>query len=158
MIPTDNTMHSTLVQCLQDLHTRIAATILELDEDALNWQPAPATQSVHDLLRHAANEERRWVGEGIGNIPVADESRFAMIQLASGQPVDKSLDEVGGVGQVRQMILGNLSPTDWEDTRSVSGRTVTVATCVLQTLVELARILGHIESTCQLWNTMNVRS
>lgn len=153
MIPGNSMMQATLAQALEDLHTRIAATILGLDEAALAWQPSQALPSVRDLIRHAATEERRWIGEGVANIPATDESSYAVIQFSSGQAADNALFELGSVGQVSQMILGRLGPTDWEEVRSVEGHSITVAGCVLQTLIELSRILGHIESISHLWDT-----
>ncbi len=150
--PTE-TMQAVLVQALESLHTRIAATVLGLDEEALSWQPAPTLWSVHDLIRHAATEERRWIGEGVANIPAADEGRFAVLALSSGQPVDHFLLELGSVGQVSQLILSNLSPSEWGDERRAGGQIITVAGCVLQALIELSRILGQIEATSQLWDT-----
>lgn len=153
--PTE-TMQAVLLQELEALHTRIAATVLGLDEDGLAWQPAPTLWSVHDLIRHAAAEERRWIGEGVANIPAADEGRFAMLALSSGQPVDRSLLELGTVGQVSQLILTNLSPTQWGEERRIGGQIVTVAGCVLRALIELSRILGHVEATAQMWDTRSI--
>ncbi len=150
--PTE-TMQAVLEQALESLHTRIAATVLGLDEDALSWQPAPTLWSVHDLIRHAATEERRWIGEGVANIPAADEGRFAMLALSSGQPVDHSLFELGSVGQVSSLILINLGSAEWGAERRVGGQILTVAGCVLQAVIELSRILGQIEATSQLWDT-----
>ncbi len=145
-------MRSSLARALEDLHTRIAATILGLDQAALEWQPAPVMASLRELVRHAAASERRWIGDGVAHIPAADEGRFSMLALSSGQATDHALFELGSVGQVSQLILSNLSPAEWGAQRQIDGQVMTVADCVLRTLVELARVLGHLESVAQLWD------
>lgn len=144
-------IQTSMVRALEDLHTRIAATVLGLDEAALNWQPNPTMSSLRDMIIHAAGHERRWIGEGVASIPAADEGRFGMLALSSGQPPDHALFELGSVGQVSQMILTNLAANEWDAPRQVDGRATTVAGCILYTLVELGRVLGHMENTAQLW-------
>jgi hypothetical protein len=146
-------IQTSMAQALEDLHTRIAAVVLGLDEAALNWQPTPAMSSLHGMIAHAAAQERRWIGEGVANIPAADEGRLAVLALSAGQPADRALFELGSIGQVSQMILANLATHEWDALRQVDGRVTTVAGCVLQTLVELGRVLGHMENTAQLWET-----
>jgi hypothetical protein len=146
------TMQSSLAQALEDLHTRIAATVLALDETALEWQPSPVFASFRELIRHAAAEERRWIGDGVANMPAGDDAHFSMLALSGRLPANHALFELGSVGQVSQMILNNLAPADWGAQRQVDGQMVTVADCVLRALVELARVLGHVELMAQLWD------
>jgi hypothetical protein len=148
-----NIMQSSLVQALEDLHTRIAVTALGLDVAALNWQPIPAMSSLHGMIIHAASLEYQWIGEGVAGVPAAEVGRLGLLAQSAGQLPDHALFELGSVGQISQAILARLQPNEWASPRQVGGRMTTVADCVLQTLVELGRVLGHMENFAQLWET-----
>ena len=142
-------MQASLAEALEDLHTRIANMVLELDERALQWQPAPGTRSIYDLIITAATEERRWIAEGVA---IAPPSAGDICDSPNSSPLsDHPLYHLGCAGQVSQTILASLAPAEWADERQVAGQTVTVAGCVLHTLEELARALGQIEVVAQMW-------
>jgi hypothetical protein len=136
-------MRASLAHALEDLHTRIAETVLNLDEAALRWRPAPGVSSVYDLVVRAAAEERRWIAEGVMAAPSAGgaDPAFDDKELLTGHP----LHHLGRVGQISQTILATLPPSAWASRRQVDGQTVTVAGCVLHALEDLARTLGQIE-------------
>jgi hypothetical protein len=144
-------MQSSLVQALEDLHTRIAATALGLDAAALNWQPTPAMLSLRGMIIQAASLEYQWIGEGVGGVPAAEAGRSGMPAQSAGQLPHHALFDLGSVGQISQTILVRLPPSEWASPRQVGGRITTVADCVLQTLIELSRVLGHMENVAQLW-------
>jgi hypothetical protein len=148
-----NIMQSSLVQALEDLHARIAVTALGLDAAALTWQPTPAMSSLREMIIQAAGLEYQWIGEGVAGVPAAEAGRLGMLAHSAGQLPDHALFELGSVGQISQTILARLPPNEWASSRQVGGRMTTVADCVLQTLVELGRVLGHMENVAQLWET-----
>ena len=138
-------MYLSLAQALEELHGRIAQVTLELDEDALHWQPTPELDSVHSLITQVALEEYRWIGEAVAGL------QTDVVPLPADEPLDHPLFRLGSVGQVSQVILANLAASDWVAPRQVDGRTLTVAGCILHILEELARALGRIEVTAGLW-------
>jgi hypothetical protein len=148
-------MYVSLARALEDLHTQIAQSVLQLDDQALRWRPHPVIPSVHDLVAQAAALERSWIAVGVAGMP----TRVEDADLPGGLPAlpDHSLYQLGYAGQISQTILSSLSPAEWGAERTVAGRDITVAGCVLSTLEELARTLGQVQLIAQLWTAAHMK-
>jgi hypothetical protein len=148
-------MRDSLAKVLEDLHTRIAETVLALnDEDVLHWQPAPGLESIHDLILHAADEEHKWMAVSIANLPTMGGEVLA--QVSARRPDDHPLFRLGSTGQFSQVILAGLTPADWTAQRQIGDQTLTVAVCVLHAIEELAQTLGQIQVVARLWHARQV--
>ena len=141
-------MQASLAQSLEDMHERLAATVLALDQAALDWQPAPGLPTVGELLARVSAEEHHWIVEALAGTPVGGETE---IPDRAGQTNAHPLFRLGSTGQFSQVILENLAPGEWALERMLDGRPVTVARCILHVLEELARTLGQIEVIAGLW-------
>jgi hypothetical protein len=137
------TMRASLVEVLEDLHARIAETILKLDEPACYWHPAPGLPSIADLVAQAAAEERRWIIEAVSELHPP--GNIASSQQPAAEPGEHPLFLLGNTGQISQIVLAALLPADWTAPCQVDGQRTTAAGCVLHILEELARTLGKIE-------------
>jgi hypothetical protein len=141
-------MQAALTQELEDMHQRLAEAVLQLDREALDWQPAPGIPATREVLARAAAVEHHWIAEALAGTPAGDESDRGE---QAGPKSPHPLFRLGSTGQFSQVILGNLAPGDWGSERNVDGQPVTVAHCVLHVLEELALSLGRIETMAGLW-------
>jgi hypothetical protein len=141
-------MQESLAHALEDLHERIAAVVLSLDEQALDWRPAPQMATMRELIGAAADEEYQWIGGVVALQPRVSPGAPASVPADLS---DHPLFRLGSTGQISQVLLGSLSPAEWVVERQVNGQSLTVAACTLQVLVELARALGQIELVAALW-------
>jgi len=141
-------MQASLAQALEDMHQRLAETVLDLDQEALDWPPAPGLPAVSDLLAQVAAEEHHWIAEALAGTPAGWETdNRDLVEQEGAHP----LFRLGSTGQFSQVILNNLAPGEWALERWLDGRPVTVALCILHVLEELARTLGQIEMVAGLW-------
>ena len=148
-VPTGtNLMQSSLAQALENLHARIAETVLGLGASALDWHPAPSIPTVRELVIRAATEERRWVAECVLRDLVEPACRSENDVLPTNHP----LYELGCVGQISQTVLTTLTPLQWGDLRQVDDVETSVAGCLLRTLELLAHALGQLELIAALWS------
>ncbi len=142
-------MQAALAQALEDVHERLAEAVLGLDQKALYWQPAPGLPAASELLARVAAEEHHWIAEALAGSPAPPEEADTFDLV--GQEAQHPLFRLGSTGQMSQVILGNLAPAEWGLERSLDGRPVTVAHCILHVLEELARTLGQVETVAGLW-------
>jgi uncharacterized damage-inducible protein DinB len=141
-------MQASLAQALEGMHERLAEAVLRLDQEALFWRPAPGLPTVSDLLAQVAAEEHRWIAEALAGTPAGlDTDNWDVAEQEGVHP----LFRLGSTGQFSQVILNNLAPGEWALERRLDDRRVTVATCILHVLEELARTLGQIEIMAGLW-------
>ena len=155
-------MQVSLAQALEDLHTRIAAAVLALDDDALYWQPIPGRDSINDLVRRVAAEEYHWIGEPVAGCHIAPRcgasAEAGGLGMMPGRSGEHPLFRLGSAGQVSQVVLGSLAPTEWIVERQVDGQSVTTAGCTLHVLEALALCLGQIELIARLWEARSGES
>jgi hypothetical protein len=141
-------MQSSLAQALEDMHERLAESVLGLDQEVLYWQPAPGLPAVSDLLAQVAAEEHHWIVVALAGTPAGGEIDGRDLNVQDGA---HPLFRLGSTGQFSQVILNNLAPGEWALERWLAGRPVTVAVCVLHVLEELARTLGQVQMVAGLW-------
>ncbi len=136
------------------LKKQIRDAIQGLNDEAGNWLPLPKdTNSIYAILCHLAGSENFWVGQVIGGETI-DRDREGEF-LASGQ-LSEIIDRWEKVGRKNEKILGNLSSSQLEESRTVTHYTGgvgshTVRWCILHLLSHYAIHLGHIQLTRQLW-------
>ena len=140
-------MHASLAHALEDLHARMAETVLELGPDALDWRAAPGLPTVRELVVKAAAAERHWLthcvlSDMVDGTPVSDKDT---------EGSDHPLYALGFTGQMSQTVLAALPPAKWIEPRRVDGVEMSVAGCVLKNLDALAQVLGQIELLANLW-------
>jgi hypothetical protein len=141
-------MQAALARALEEMHESLATAVLQLDEEALDWRPAPGVPAVSEVLARVAADEQHWIAEALAGMPAVGER--AGEDEAAG-PSGHPLFRLGSVGQFSQVILGSLAPEEWATERRLDGQPVTVAHCVLHVLEELARSLGQVETVAGMW-------
>jgi hypothetical protein len=140
-------MHASLTQAMEDLHARIAETVLRLEPEAFDWLPAVGMPTVRELVTRTAAEERHWIAHCVLSELIDDSCMPESDALSADHP----LHQLGCAGQISQTVLATLGPDQWVETHRVGDVEMSVAGCVLKNLEALAHALGQIELLADLW-------
>jgi hypothetical protein len=99
-MPTLELSPTDLVRLLRDLHAKVRRALADLDEQTINWTPAPETSSIAGLVTHLLSSERRNLlrvtGEDAPRSPgdIATRARDAHELLQAVDAADALLAEV----------------------------------------------------------------
>jgi len=139
------------LKSLEALFADFAQSLEGLPREALDWRPAPDTNSLAVLAVHTAGATRYLLGEVcLGEAPTRDRpAEFVTSGLDSA--------ELGALLQATvahaRAALGQLGMEDLPRRRPMPGRDmeVTIAEALLQALAHAGEHLGHAQITRQLW-------
>ena len=130
---------------LESLHQGVSEAIADLPQEALDWVPAPSTNSIAVLVVHLSGAERFWIGDVAGQDPSGRvrSEEFETHGLETAELEDllqRTLAHSHAV--LRQLTLEDLdaprlSPRD--------GSTYSVAWALNHALEHTAIHLGHIQ-------------
>ncbi|MFQ5879495.1 MAG: DinB family protein [Dehalococcoidia bacterium] len=129
-------------------HQALREAVQRADGSALNWQPAPETNSIYMLVHHALNSEKRWLVRAIGE--EFGHEREADFRLRGDDPVDllRRIDEADAdVGH----YLSQLRPEDLTRQIPYREQQVSGAWAVVHALEHVREHVGHIGLTLQIW-------
>ncbi|UCE00684.1 MAG: DinB family protein [Chloroflexota bacterium] len=138
---------------LEELHQEVLKKIKDLPMEALDWIPVAGSNSCNILVAHIAGAEKFWLGDVVAGIS-SGRDREAEFTV-SGKSVDELEMILAQSQEFAKKMLGGLTLADL-DTSRVSprdNRQVTVAWALDHTLKHTALHLGHIELTCQLYQS-----
>ncbi len=138
---------------LSALHDSLAASIVGLSSEALDWSPGPDMNSLAVLIVHTAKAERYWIGDVVGQTP-SDRVRaleFETEQMTADrlqEALDEALAHSRGVLEALTVAhLQQQQPLPMPD-----GRQQTVSWALAHALAHTAIHTGHAEITRQLWD------
>ncbi len=136
---------------MQIRHEEIYKAVEGLPSAALDWMPAPDTNSMSVLIFHLTGAERYWIGDIAAQDP-SDRDRDAEFKVhdVGADVLKKRLDD--NLAYARK-ALAKFTLQDLEAPRVVprDGSKTTVADALLHALEHMTLHLGHIQITRQLW-------
>lgn len=136
---------------LNGLRDQMAKTIAGLPTEALDWTPAPNTNSLAVLVPHTSGSERFLIAQTIGGIDT-HRDRDAEFRVR-GQDVATLTGLLAQAKNDTEAVLRRLTEAELNQGREFRGRTVTTRWCILHTIEHLAQHLGHAEVVRVLWET-----
>lgn len=142
---------------LQNLHRDIAAAIVDLPPEALDWQPSASMNSLTVLIVHTAGAERYWIGDVAGQDP-SDRVRseeFKTRGLNTAELQERlEITLAHSYGVLQQLTVEDLgaSRQSWRD-----GETYSVSWALAHALEHTAVHLGHIQIGRELWQSAGVK-
>ena len=133
------------------LHHEVAVTIAGLPQPALDWIPAPDSNSMAVLVVHLTGAERYWIGD-IGLNQPSGRERAAEFQVR-GLSAEQLTARLEAAGAYARSALQDLELADLAEQRVSprDGRLFSAAWALLHALEHTAIHLGHIQLTRQLW-------
>ncbi|MCY4390450.1 MAG: DUF664 domain-containing protein [Chloroflexi bacterium] len=140
MLPALRDLHANLAW----LHDQIKAIVSDLEPSQLDWKPAPAWNSIAQLVAHTADSERYWTGEVVGGEATGRErdAAFAVSRLDAAALCDLLDDALA----VSERALENVTPADLDrDYTDGPGGPVTAMGPLAHALEHTAIHTGHIE-------------
>ena len=137
---------------LENLHTGIRQTLVDLPPEALDWKAGPGMNSLGVLAAHTAGAERYWIGTVAGGDLLA-RNRDAEFETG-GVGVDMLQAWLDEALAHSKLTLAQLTPLHLDEIRIAprDEREVTVAWALLHALEHTALHLGHMQLTRQLWD------
>jgi hypothetical protein len=151
MNPTTEAAYTRVLRSIGDLRAIIAG----MSEEALNWQPAPETNSIAAQVAHVIESSRFYLGAaGGGNRDMTDYVQVrekALKSRAAGAELASMLDDFekglqSGFEAVPAARLGDII-----DLRRWDRGAVTVAWCVHEVFDHVREHVGAAALTRQLW-------
>ena len=145
---------ATYYERLTALHADIEQALADLPPAALDWTPAPETNSIAVLATHIAGSERFWIGERAGGVP-ANRDRASEFRAHSQDAAALRAVLAASLAQA-QTVLAALDPIDL--TRSAGShrdRPIDVAWALWHALEHVALHVGHIQLTRSWWLAHN---
>lgn len=142
-------------QQLQTIHDEIATVIDELPQEALDWRPSAAMNSVAVLAAHTAGAERYWIGDvaGADHAPRVRSEEFE----TRGQGAEELQQRLAAVLAHSHDVLQTLTVDElpelrhsWRDEKRYS-----VAWALVHALEHSAMHLGHMQIIRDLWQASN---
>ena len=136
---------------LQTLHRDLAAAIIDLPQEALDWHPATGMNSLAILVVHTAAAERYWIGDVVGQESSA-RTRSEEFETA-GLEAAELKKRLGLTLEHSLSILQKLTLADLAASRHSGrdGETYSVAWALAHALEHTALHLGHVQIGRQLW-------
>lgn len=137
---------------LESLYTDAAKAINGLPQEALDWLPAPGTNSIAVLITHMTGAQRFLVGDMIGDIP-SNRNRQAEFD-ARGQDQAVLTAMLSHAMSVSRDTLEKLTLADLESTQPhvKDGRSFTTTFALNHALAHCGVHVGHIQMTRQMWD------
>jgi uncharacterized damage-inducible protein DinB len=137
--------------CLRRLHQDIQDAIEGLAPEALDWIPAPDTNSLCVLIVHLTGAERYWIGDvAIGDPSDRIREKEFQVKGWDAEALKERLMEATSYAlnalerlRVDELSAVRTSPRD--------GRQFTVGWALAHALEHTALHLGHIQLTRQWW-------
>jgi uncharacterized damage-inducible protein DinB len=143
--------YAELLNRLQDVHTEIEKAIEGLPQEALDWKPEPAMNSICVLIVHLTGAERFWIGDIVKGEPSQRNrpAEFTAAGLDNPTLVKRLKDSEGYI----KSALENLSLADLDGTRRHpnEGSQVSVSHALLHALEHTALHTGQIQDLRQLY-------
>jgi uncharacterized damage-inducible protein DinB len=136
---------------LQALHHEVAKSIAGLPQSALDWIPAPDSNSMAVLVVHLAGAQRYWIGDvGLGQPSGRERAVEFLVSGLSNEQLLAHLEAASAYAcsALQDLKLANLaeqrvSPRD--------GHLLSTGWAFMYALEHTAIHLGHIQLTRQLW-------
>jgi len=138
---------------LNGLRDQLAKTIEGLPAEALDWTPAPNTNSLAVLVTHTSGSERFLIAQTIGGVDT-HRDREAEFRV-SGLDAATLTGLIARARADTEAVLCRLTEAELNQDREFRGRTVTTRWCILHAIEHLAQHLGHAEMVRVLWETQN---
>lgn len=139
------------LKILQNCHDEMSKSIEGLSPAALDWAPAPETNSISVLIYHTTGSERYWIGD-VAMQESSNRDRDAEFRVKNlGEDVLKQrLDAAMAYARsaVERLRLEDLGQSRM---RPNTGEQTTVAYALLHSLEHVREHVGHIQLTSQLW-------
>jgi hypothetical protein len=137
---------------LESLYNDAAKTIDGLPQEALDWAPAPGTNSIAVLIAHMTGSQRFLVGDMVGDIP-SNRNRPAEFAV-------KGLDQAALTAMLAQAMtvsrdtLAKLTLDDLASTQPhvKDGRSFTTSFALNHALAHCGVHVGHIHLTRLMWD------
>ncbi len=137
---------------LESLYADAAKAIDGLPQEALDWLPAPGTNSIAVLITHMTGAQRFLVGDMIGDIP-SKRNRQAEFD-ARGLDQARLTAMLSHAMSVSRDTLEKLTLADLESTQPhvKDGRSFTTTFALNHALAHCGVHVGHIQMTRQMWD------
>jgi uncharacterized damage-inducible protein DinB len=139
------------IELLEDLFERMDGLFSDLPDEALDWTPDPAMNSMMVLIVHITGSLQYWVGEMLSGEP-AHRDRSAEFQ-AENLTKAKLHEKLESTLSQTKRVLENLTMADLEDERysTIHKDYFKGAFALMHALEHTARHVGHMEITRELW-------
>ena len=140
MLPALRDLHANIAW----LHEQVKAILRDLEAPQLDWKPAPAWNSIAQLVAHTGDSERYWIGEVVGGEATGRERDAAF--AVSGLDAAALWELLDDALAVSERALEGVTPADLERdyTESPAGP-VTAMGPLAHALEHTAIHTGHIE-------------
>lgn len=146
-------MHAMIAAMAERLAWQAQGYLAVLDglpDDALNWQPAPETNSLAVLAYHAWSSTESWVTRASGSEMPRDRDAEFHISMSGAALVPLVRERAA---RVRAMIEAFDADTLGAICTAPGGRQETAAWCLLHAVEHNQEHLGQALLTRQLWET-----
>ncbi len=153
MIP----FYEALSDRFHELHVGILKDLESLPAEALDWKPAPETNSVSVIIVHLTGAERFLIGDVIMKDPSNRnrEAEFLVKEMSKADLIRRLNDTEAYLSAAFE----GLRMPDLEATRlhPRHGTQVSVSWALLHALEHAAAHVGHLQLTVQLWHQSSDR-
>lgn len=138
-------------EMISELLERMDGAFSDLSEEALDWTPDPALNSITVLIVHATSALRYWVGEMLGDIAM-QRDRGAEFEV-KGYTKYQLHELIHEAEALVHQVLGGLTLDDLEQKHySVTHKDYFTGTFSLAHALEHTALhLGHLEVMRELW-------
>lgn len=123
--------------------TKIRACLAALPADALWRRPAPASNSVGNLLLHLTGNVRQWIVSGVGSVPDTRD-RSAEFAAEGGATAAELFARLEATLVEVDAVLARLTPDDLLQQCTIQGRDVTVLEAVYHVTEHFGMHTGQI--------------
>jgi len=139
------------VELLDDLFDRMDGLFSDLPDEALDWTPDPAMNSMTVLIVHITGALQYWVGEMLGGEP-AQRNRSAEFQ-AENLSKEELHDKLESTSAQIKRVLENLTMADLDEKyySTIYKDYFKGAFALAHALEHTALHVGHMEITRELW-------
>lgn len=129
-------------------HQSLREALQRAPRPALDWQPAPDTNSICVLVHHALNSEKWWLAQTVGEeLPRNRDAEF----LLRDQGAADLLRRIDQADADANAYLSRLKPEDFTRQITYRDQRVSAAWAVIHALEHVREHVGHVELTLQLW-------
>lgn len=147
-----NALYDAYLERLEKLHREIEKALSGLPQEALDWTPGWAMNSLAVLVVHTAGSERYWIGDvAMGEPSGRDRSAEFAVHGLSAAELQARLER--SLAYAREAL-----PRLPENSLAVErysaawGENITAAWALMHALEHLGIHLGHIQMVRQLWD------
>ncbi|RIK42953.1 MAG: DinB family protein [Chloroflexi bacterium] len=129
-------------------HDALREVVRGLSADALNWQPAPETNSICALVSHALDAERFLLATTLDHVVARDRESHFRATTASAADLLALIDRAVAENEE---LLSRVTEDRMAAVVTRPGRTYNGAWWLLQAVEHTREHIGHAQLTRQLW-------